>query len=238
MKRKVLNLGALAVITLLWTGVVRADQRSYAWTYEYLTLPPGEAELEYYYTISAPDSSSMRTNVTTEHKFEYEVGMTEHFDFAIYQIFEQTPEEGLRYEAFQLRARYRFGQKGEHIVDSLAYLEYEGVPDFTQHAVEAKWILAKDLGRFHVALNPILEFTFGDEDKVVLEYAAGASHRTSSLLSLGLEARGGKDGHYVGPVISHGKGRFWATLGSAFSVGSVASGEPEFQMRMLLGLGL
>lgn len=215
-----------------------ADLRSYVWTYEYQTLPRGEAELEYYFTLSAPDSSSIKTNVSTEHKLEYEMGMTKHFDFAIYQVFKQTPGESLQYEAFQLRARYRIGQKGDHVVDSLVYMEYEGVPDFSEHAVEAKWVLAKDLGQFNVAFNPTLEFKFGDENKIEPKYALGVSYRINDLFRLGIEAKGGEDGHYVGPVISHGKGRFWATLGSAFNVGSVETGEPEFQMRMLFGIGL
>lgn len=231
---------AWVFIGVLWmfAGHALGDQRSYVWTYEYQTLPRGEAELEYYFTISAPDSSSMKTNVTTEHKVEYEVGMTEHFDFAIYQVFEQTPEEDLQYKAFQLRARYRFGQKGDHFADSLVYLEYEGVPDFSEHVIEAKWVLAKDIGRLNIALNPILEYEIGDENKIEPKYALGVSYRMNDLLRLGVEAKGGEDGHYVGPVISHGKGRFWATLGSAFAVSSVEDDKPEFQIRMLLGIGL
>ena len=232
--------GALVFLSVLGMSVghALADQRSYVWTYEYQTLPRGEAELEYYFTISAPDSSSMKTNVTTEHKVEYEIGMTEHFDFAIYQVFEQTPEEDMQYKAFQLRARYRFGQRGEHLVDSLVYLEYEGVPDFSEHVIEAKWVMAKDIGRFNVSVNPILELEIEDETELKPEYAVGVSYKANDLLKLGVEAKGGEKGHYIGPTISHGKGRFWATLGSAFAVSSVEEGEPEFQIRMLLGIGL
>ena len=70
------------------------------------------------------------------------------------------------------------------------------------------------------------------------EYALGMNYRINNLFSLGIEAKGSADGHYVGPVIAHGKGRFWVSLGSAFNVGSVEEGKPEFQMRMLLGIGL
>ncbi len=57
------------------------------------------------------------------------------------------------------------------------------------------------------------------------------------MLRIGVEAKGGEDGHYIGPVISHGKENLWFTLGSAFEVGSVEEGEPEFQVRMIIGMG-
>lgn len=225
-------------LLLVLAGAALADQRSYVWTYEYQTVPKNEAELEYYYTASAPDRSSLTTNVTSEHKFEYEIAMNERFDFAIYQVFAQAPGEALTHEEFQLRWRYRFAEKGEHLVDSLLYFEYAGVPDFSEHALETKWVMARDLGPVNVSLNPILECEFGDENETKTEYALGVSYRPNELVRLGVEAKGGKDGHYVGPVISHGKGRFWATLGSAFAVSSVEEGEPEFQTRLLLGIGL
>lgn len=236
MKVTVFSLFVLITTATLFTGDVLADQRSYVWTYEYLTVPRGEAELETYFTISTPDKSNLEGNTSTEHRLELEVGMTERFDFSVYQIFSQTPEEELRYKGFQLRARYRIGEKGKYLVDPLIYLEYKGVSDFSEHGVEAKLILAKDIGRFNIALNPIIEFEFEDENKVEAEYALGMSYGVNRLLRIGLEAKGSKDGHYIGPVISHG-GRFWVTLGSAFNVGSVEEGKPEFQMRMLLGIG-
>lgn len=222
----------------LGCGRVQADQRSYVWTYEYLTLSRGEAELEYYFTISAPDSSNMKTNVTTQHKIEYEVGMTDHFDFGIYQVFQQAPGEAFRYEAFQLRARYRIGKKGQYLVDSLLYLEYEGVPDFSAHAIEAKWVLAKDVGRFNIAVNPTMEVILGDEDEVEFECVAGINFKTSDMLTIGMEAKGGEAGNYLGPVIAHGNGMYWSTLGTAFRVGDGEETAPEFQVRLLLGIGL
>jgi len=237
MKVTVFGLFVLVTMGTLFPCRVMADQRSYVWTYEYLTVPRGEAELETYFTISAPDKDNLEGNTSTEHRLELEVGMTECFDFAIYQIFSQAPEEGLEYDGFQLRARYRIGEKGKYFVDPLIYLEYKGVPDFSEHGLEAKLILARDIGRFNIALNPILEFEFGDENEVDPEYALGMSYWINDLLRLGIEAKGSADGHYFGPVIAHGKGRFWVTLGSAFNVGSVEQGKPEFQIRMLLGIG-
>ncbi len=224
-------------LTIFLPGLMVADNRSYVWTYEYLTVPRGEAEIETYFTLSTPDKKHMSGKTFAEHRFELEVGMTDRFDFAVYQIFSQAPDEGLVYDGFQLRGRYRIGEKGQYFLDPLIYLEYKAVPDFSEHGVETKLILAKDFGRFNIALNPIVGFEFGDENKTELEYAVGMRYRLSRLLSVGLEAKGSEDGHYIGPVISHG-GRFWVALGSAINVGSVEAGKPEFQMRMLLGIGL
>jgi hypothetical protein len=215
-----------------------ADQRSYVWTYEYMTLPRGEAEIETYFTLSTPDKGEFEGNVSTEHRIELEVGMTDRFDFGIYQIFSQAPGENLEYKRFQVRSRYRIGEKGKYFVDPLVYVEYKAVPDFSEHGLEAKLILARDFGRLNVSVNPIVEFEFEDENEIETEYTVGTSYLVNEFLRVGIEAKGGEAGHYVGPVISHGNENFWVALGSAANVGSVDEGRAEFQARMLLGMGL
>jgi len=226
----------IASLTLA-VGSVLADQRSYVWTYQYMTVPRGEAEIESYFTLSAPDKSRLKGNTGTEHRLELEVGMTDRFDFAVYQIFSQAPQEALRYDGFQLRWRYRIGEKDQYFLDPLIYLEYKAAGDLSEHGLESKLILAKDIGRFNIALNPILAYEFGAGSKWEAEYAVGMSYGVSSLFKIGVEAKGSEDGHYIGPVVSHG-GRFWVAFGSAINVGPVEDGKPEFQMRMLLGVGL
>lgn len=236
---KIINICLLvfiATVTLLSSDVL-ADQRSYVWNYEYLTLPRGEGELESYFTISAPDRNNLEGNTTVEHRIELEVGMTDRFDFGIYQIFSQAPGESLEYDRFQLRGRYRIGEKGRYLVDPLIYLEYKGMPDFAEHGIEAKLILAKDIGRLNLVFNPIVEFEFGDETEVETEYTCGMSYSIYELLRLGIEAKGSRDGHYIGPVLAHGTGHLWVALGSALNLGSVTEGKSEFQLRLLLGIG-
>jgi len=224
-------------LTFCIPGSMLADNRSYVWTYEYLTVSKGEAELESYFTLSSVDKSRMSGNTLAEHRFELEVGMTDRFDFAVYQIFSQAPGEGLVYDGFQLRGRYRIGEKGQYFLDPLLYVEYKGVPDFSENALETKLILARDFGRWNIALNPIAEFEFGADHEVELEYAAGVSYGVSRLLRFGVEAKGSENGHYIGPVISHG-GRYWVALGSAMNVGSVEAGKPELELRLVLGVEL
>ena len=215
------------------------DKRSYVWTYEYLTLDEGEAELEYYSTLSTLDTGDFKGTTSSEHQLELEVGMGG-FDFAIYQVFDQASEEKLRYKGYKLRLRKKlFKEKGMFFVDPLLYLEYKGKPNFSEHAIELKTILAKDFGRFNVSLNPVLELEYDvekEEWEVEPEYALGASYKIHNLLKVGLEGKGSESGHYIGPTISHGEEDLWFTLGSAFKISGDEKDKSEFQIRFLLGV--
>jgi hypothetical protein len=57
-------------------------------------------------------------------------------------------------------------------------------------------------------------------------------------LNVGLEARGSENGHYIGPVISHGTGKAWVVLGSAFAITDIKNNKPEMMIRMILGINL
>lgn len=229
---------ALLVVALSTPSL--ADKRAYVWTYEYQTMPRGGVELEGYSTFSTPDAGTFENITSVEHQLEVEVGMTDRYDFAIYQVFRQEPESALTYDGFKLRARYRFGEKGLYFLDPLVYAEFKDTPDFSEPVVELKLILAKDSGRFNVSLNPILEV--GDEDgnwEADPEYAVGMSLGVvGELLRVGVEAKGGEHGHYVGPVISHGGSPAFVALGSAIKVSDIDAGEPEVEVRLLVGVGV
>jgi hypothetical protein len=228
----------LTVLPILFQ-IAMADNRSYVWTYAYQTLDAGEAEVEHYLTFSSPDVDSLETTTSTEFNLELEVGMTDRFDFALYQVLEQPPAGVLRYSGYKLRWRYRFGEKGRYFMDPLLYLEYKGTPNFASHELEGKVILAKDFGRWNLALNPIWELEIDDGDaEQVWKYAAGVSYTVNDLLRVGLESFGGVDGYYLGPVIAHGVDDLWMTIGSGFAVGSVKDGRPEFMIRLLVGIGV
>ncbi|NOZ03633.1 MAG: hypothetical protein GXO92_03375 [FCB group bacterium] len=227
----------VGLIILINTGV--SDNRFYIWTYEYKTMERGEVELENYVTFSSPDMDSLAGNTSSKFEYEIEVGMTDRFDFAIYQVFEQSPSDPLRYKEYKLRGRYRFGEKGKYFVDPLLYLEYKGRPDFSKHVWEGKLILAKDIGNWNMALNPIFEVEI-DESGREKEYAytAGTSYRITDLFRLGMEVKGSENGHYIGPVIAHGTKSTWVTFGAGFALSSIKAGKPEFMLRMLLGVSI
>lgn len=229
----------VTVIILLLFKTVYADKRSYVWTYEYQTMEAGEVELEHYLTFSTPTSDSFEGTTSIEHNVEIEVGMTDRFDFALYQVFNQAPESQLSYRGYKLRSRYRIGEKNKYFMDPLLYFEYKGNPDFSEHGLEGKLILAKDFNNFNIAINPVYEMEYEqDEWESELKYNAGISYKFGGLLNIGLEVRGSETGHYIGPVLSHGTGKAWFALGSAIAITEIKNDKPEMMIRMILGINL
>ena len=236
---KTFYLRTLLIVLPLLINVVKADKRSYVWTYEYLTMEAGEVELEHYLTFTSPSSNSFEGVTSTEHNIEIEVGMTDRFDFSIYQVFKQGPESQLNYSGYKLRARYRIGEKNKYFMDPLLYFEYKGKPDFSEHGYEGKLILAKDINNFNIAINPVFEMEYAHEEwQAEIKYNAGVNYKVGGLLNIGIEARGSENGHYLGPVLSHGTGKAWFTLGSAFAITEIKNGKPEIMFRMILGINL
>lgn len=226
-------------IMLLLLTITKADKRSYVWTYEYLTMEKGEVELEHYLTLSTPLSKSFKGVTTTDHNIELEIGMNDRFDFAVYQVFGQAPNSSFIYKGYKMRFRYRLGEKGSYLMDPLLYFEYKGKPDFSEHGLEGKLILAKDIGNFNVAINPVIEYEFEDDEwESEIKYNAGINYKIGKLLTLGLEARGGENGHYIGPVISHGTGKAWVAFGSAIAFTDIKNNKPQLMLRMIIGVEL
>ena len=215
-----------------------ADQRHFVWTYEYKTVNKGEAEFEHYYTTSYPNSSDLSDRNTTEHQLELEIGMNERFDFAIYHQFEQKDSQ-LNYKGYKLRGRYRFAEKNQYLLDPLLYVEYHGKPDFSEHGIETKLILAKETEKMIVSINPVLEIEIkDDENEIEIEYAAGLTYKLNRLFYAGIEFKGSEYGNYWGPTISHGTHDIWFSLGSAFALGTLKEGKSEMEIRMIIGIGL
>ncbi|QLH53328.1 MAG: hypothetical protein CH6_1193 [Candidatus Kapaibacterium sp.] len=215
-----------------------SDMRSYVWTYEYMIMEPGRAEIEHYLTVSSQNLKSIKGQSSIEHKLEVEVGMTKHFDFSIYQKFVQLPEKSFQYTGFDLRARFLIGEKNQFLLDPLIYVEYGSNATFSAHKLETKLILAKDIGRFNFVFNPILEIEYEDETEFVFEYAFATRYEFSKLFRAGVEFKGDKDVHYIGFVFSHGKENLWIAAAPTFMFSKNLNSKPEFQFRMILGLGL
>jgi len=201
------------LLSLMFVTSLHADGRRYVWTYEYLTMHRGEAELETYTDFSHVDTDSGRLNSTTL-QYEYEIGMNDRYDVGIYQVFKQSPDSPIHYDGFKVRMRYRFGEKGKWFMDPLLYLEFKNNGALDHPKLESKLILARDFGKLNLALNPVLEFEFeDDETEMEFEYAAGLSYNIHPLLTLGVETKGSADSFYWGPTISHGKPDLWFGVG-------------------------
>jgi hypothetical protein len=232
--KTVLRLALIFVAVV--TVIASADKRDYVWTYGYGTLDRGEAELEHYITFSTPEAGLFKGMTTATHNFELEVGMNERWDFGVYQNFKQSPGGSLEYTGFKLRSRYRIGEKNQYFMDPLLYVEYKNSEDFSKSALEVKFVLSKDIGKWNISLNPYFELEQEDEgSEFTPKYAAGLSYALGELFRIGVETKGAASGHYIGPTISHGSGDYWFGVGTLFAIGDVDPGKAEFQARAIFG---
>lgn len=219
-------------------SAAQADERSYVWTYQYQTMEPGAAEIEHYMTLTTPYADSISGTMSVEHQLELEVGMTERYDFSIYQVFGQKPGESFKYKAFKLRSRYRTGELGGDLIRPILYFEYKANQDFTEQKVEFKPIVGNTFDRIEVAINPKIEWEKKNKAEYLWGYAAALGYKVSPMFGFGLEFTGSESGHYFGPTISHGGHNLWMALGSGFALGSVDADKPEMQIRLLIGIGI
>ncbi|MBM3328886.1 MAG: hypothetical protein FJY67_05355 [Calditrichaeota bacterium] len=215
-----------------------ADQRLFVWTYEYQTLAPGEAEVEYYHTLTTPYSDSTKGVTTLTQQVELEIGMTDRFDFSLYQVFKQSPGASLKFDASKFRSRYRFGDLGGDRFRPILYVEYQTKQDFAEHKVEFKPIAGQRGDPWNLAFQPVFEWIKKDRGLWLGGYSAAAGYRVGKLFNVGLEASGGPKGHYLGPTIAHGEGHLWTSLGAGFAVSEVDKGEPKLRIRLLIGIGV
>ncbi|MFN3305622.1 MAG: hypothetical protein ACK42Z_00360 [Candidatus Kapaibacteriota bacterium] len=216
-----------------------SDMRSYLWTYEYIITDPGKAEIEHYLTIQAPSWQNIKGLASIQHRIEVEVGMTKHFDFSIYHNFFQNPDKNLVYSGFDLRARFLIGEKNQYPLDPLIYIEYGNDANLSKPKFETKLILAKDIGKFNIAFNPIFEVEKdGTTWEFVPAYALGMRYEFTKLLRLGIEFKGERDIHFIGAVVSHGKDNLWIAAGPMFMYSKNPNNKSEFLFRTIIGLGL
>jgi hypothetical protein len=182
-------------------------------------MPRGESELEYYLTTKVPDLNRTKDKNTWEHQVEYEYGLTDRWDIAVYQRWQQTntkDDDKFEYTGTKVRTRYRFGEKGMYPLDTLLYLEYIR-PDSSNEPeiLEGKIILAKDFGRYNVAYNQILKVGINNKGGNENEYACGLSYEYSPSWKVALESTGNftEDKFYIGPTISWASEKFWIGAG-------------------------
>src|SRR5438105_2686043 len=134
----------------------RADRRAYGETYEAVTAPRGELDVELWTTGSqageidgGPSSQGVRQMV------ELEYGITDRWDVALYNMVDLTTASGdtaSGYAGFKIETRYRPTFRGEWFVDPVFYLEaQERTRGDAKGSLEGKLILAKDFGPVNVA---------------------------------------------------------------------------------------
>lgn len=234
MKRNVLAGCAAAVLAVLALGATAyADQRSYVWTYEYLTLAKGGTELEFYKTAKIKDLQ-VGDGSDWEQQIELEYGITDHLDAALYEVYEQKNDDKMKYAGYKFRLRYRIAERNVLPVDVLLYAEHQEKVD-ARNVFEGKVILAKDIGNLNIAYNQIYkdEYVGGSIGKH--EYAAALSYEFLPWLRIGVESKGSwRDGKFAaGPTVSWSGGRIWANVGAVYALNEKTN---DRETRFLLGI--
>jgi hypothetical protein len=236
----------IGISTLLLAALAapqaRADRRSLIRAYEYATQPEGNLEFELWNDVDAPSAGGFSAApITTRVELEY--GLTDHWDVALYHVFEQAPGEPFHFDSWRLETRYRLFEKNVLPVDIMLYLEGERPADLAAPwEVEEKLILERDIGpRFALVFNLVGEQKlFHANEGHAWEIDAGARYEIIPQLRVAAEywtihdsVEGTFD--YMGPSVSWASSRVWVQLGAGFGVGD--SSGATF-VRSVLGFNL
>ena len=229
---------------LFFAPAARADRRTLIRAYEYATQPEGNLELELWNDVDAPKEGGFDA-ATSTHRVELEYGLTDHWDVALYHVFEQTRAEGFHFDSWRLETRYRLLEKNVLPVDVLLYFELERPADFVEAwETEEKLILEKDFGSFALVGNLVLEQKLFHADQLhSYEIDLGARYEVAPQLRLAAEVwtlqetvHGATAGSwYAGPSVSWASSRIWVQLGAGFGLGDTASAT---FVRSVLGFNL
>src|SRR5262245_63597184 len=203
------RLACLALLAVPLTA--HADRRAYGTTYEAVTAPKGELDVELWTTYAHQgevDGGSASRGVREMVELEY--GVTDRWDAALYNMFDMvTGDTASGYAGFKIESRFRPTFRGQWIVDPVLYAEFQQLfrGDANQK-YELKLIVAKDFGRVNVAVNAAVEeermadATWNTE----FEYAAGTSYELSPALKIGGELFGKAESGDMGGIDN----RLWA----------------------------
>jgi hypothetical protein len=218
-----------------------ADRRSFGYTYEYQTMPEGGLDLEVWATQVRPEFGDRATGF--EFMLEIEYGITDHWDIAFYQVFAQGPGEtdAFAFDATKVESRYRFAERGEWPIDVLAY--FEVVKPLREDAVEleAKAILARDVGPITFALNLIAELELGDDVHFIPGWSLGATWEVVPAFHIGAETFGERNEDdtvhaWIGPALSWAPSpKLWVTASAGFGLTSTSD---DLLVRLVFGISI
>jgi hypothetical protein len=211
----------------------RADRRAYTTTYEAVTAPKGELDVEMWSSyahegelLDGPASRGFRNML------ELEYGITDRWDMALYNMIDVTSDStNSGYAGAKLETRYRILPAGSWVLDPIIYFEAQYLRrGDARETFETKLILARDQAAWNFAFNVSyeLEHLVDGGWNPELEYAVGVSRELAGPdFKLGLEAFGKNEkqaGHietfaWAGPALSwatrfqKGMEGIWVTVG-------------------------
>jgi len=217
-----------------------ADDKSFVWTYEYITTSPGELEMENYLDFKAPEWSN-KSSSAWFHQIELEYGITKGWDVALYQVFSQTNSEGYKFNQMKLRTRIKFFSEEKFVANPMLYLEYKRPSNISApNEIEGKLILARELSKLYVVGNFILEKELISSSEWEKGYALGVSYQILPAVKSGMETVGNFESGPVnqihwGPTFSFEAKKFFMALGALWGANSQSD---DFRFRYILGFDL
>ena len=222
-----------------------AGVRHFTFLYEAPTSPPGSVELEN--TVTWGHGSSWNDVFIRE---ELELGITDRFQLGIYPLdWSHQSDNGFHYNGGAVELIYNLSNP---VIDPVGISLYEEISVARQHfESESKLIAQKNFGRWIFDYNATLEAEWEDrhleEETGEFQQALGASYEISPRLSVGLEFLhefvfpDWRDDEkirnvFVGPNVSYRRNQWFVTV-TALAQATDTSGEPDFQLRTIFGIG-
>jgi hypothetical protein len=222
-----------------------AGVRHFTFLYEAPTSPPGSVELEN--TVTWAHGSDSNDVFVRE---EVEIGVTERLQLGIYPLdWSHQSGDGLEYKGGAVELIYNLSNP---VVDPVGISLYQEIVAGRRHfESESKLIAQKNFGRWIFDYNATLEAQWEDrhleEQTGEFQQALGASYEISPRLSVGLEFLhefvfpDWRDAEkirnvFVGPNVSYRQHEWFVTV-TALAQATDTSGEPDFQLRTIFGIG-
>ena len=234
----------LALLSILATSAF-AGVRHFTFLYEAPTAPPGSVELEN--TITWAHGSNSNDVFIRE---ELEIGITDRLQLGIYPLdWSHQSDDGLHYNGGAVEAIYNLTNP---VIDPVGISLYQEIAAGRRRfESESKLIAQKNFGRWIFDYNATLEAEWEDrhleEESGEFQQALGASYEISPRLSVGVEFlhefvfpdwRNDRNirNVFIGPNISYRRNQWFVTT-TALAQATDTSGEPDFQLRTIFGVG-
>lgn len=243
-----------AAVVIGSTTIALADARPFTFVYDAYPHGPQGFEYEQYVTYKTAKEADANFN-RFEFRHEFEFGLAENFDLAVYVAnwsYEDSDERSsAEYDSASLETIFYVTDPVTDGVGIGLYNEIGGGPDEIEF--EQKLIVHKDVGPWTLAYNLVIEteledvFEKDEETEVdgVLGHAFGVSYALSDRWRVGAEATVESEyerwSHfegwhaYAGPNVSYQSDRWYATVTPQFQLTN-EDDEPDFVLRTIVGV--
>lgn len=222
-----------------------AHVKRYAFNQEYQTIPQGQFEVEQYTGFKVP--SRHRTNKNEiEYQTELEYGLTDHWTLAHYERWKTKNvvggDDSTVYTGFKFETKYRIGERGKYVLDPLLYLEWVTDPskNHNKNAIEGKIILSKDIEKFNLVYNQIMESALGSGGRTEQKFTAGINYELFAGFRVGMETKGDywrpashRNRIALGPSLSYDAGYFWVAASVLLGLNHAAD---DLEARVVVGI--